>query len=182
MGLWKERVWGASFNPAMSSTRQAKRAAAGMPSLGGPPARISSAGITALLRSQDGAPQNCTRRMSGCPGPPGSIHHAGINGGRLFLFSNAEGQKMFRANPAAYVTADLALDGNCAVCAANMGKSVAGRPDIVAIHNGLRYLFPSEDQRSQFLAAPERFVSATAAGSSTTAGSATRPSAGSGSR
>jgi YHS domain-containing protein len=113
---------------------------------------------------------------------PGSIQHAGINGGRLFLFSNAEGQKMFQANPSAFVNADLAAGGNCVVCSVHMRQSVPGSQDFVAIHNGLRYLFPSEDQRRQFLAAPERFVSTTAAGSSTTAGSATRPSAGSGSR
>jgi YHS domain-containing protein len=113
---------------------------------------------------------------------PGTVHHAGINGGRLFLFSNAEGQKMFQANPSAFVNADLAAGGNCVVCSVNMRQSVPGSQDFVAIHNGLRYLFPSEDQRRQFLAAPERFVSSTAAGSSTTAGSATRPSAGSGSR
>ncbi len=89
---------------------------------------------------------------------------------------------MFRANPEAYVNADLALDGNCAVCAANMGKSVAGRPGIVAMHNGLRYLFPSEELRDQFLASPERFVSTGDSGASPTAGSATRPSSGSGSR
>ncbi len=105
---------------------------------------------------------------------PGSIQHAGINGGRLFLFSNAEGQKMFQANPSAYVNADLAAGGNCVVCSVNMRQSVPGHQDIVAVHNGLRYLFPSEEQRNQFLAAPERFVSATAAGSSTTAGSGSR--------
>ena len=113
---------------------------------------------------------------------PGNIRHASIREGRLFLFSNADGHKMFQANPAAYVNADLALDGNCAVCAANMGKSVAGRPDIVAIHNGLRYLFPSEELRDQFLASPERFVSTGDTRASSTTGSATRPPAGSGSR
>ena len=92
---------------------------------------------------------------------PGKIRHASFHDGRLFLFSNADAHKMFQARPATYAGADLALGGNCPVCRVNMGQTVAGKPEIAAFHNGLRYFFPAAAQRKAFLANPKKYVPAT---------------------
>ena len=102
---------------------------------------------------------------------PGNIRHASFHDGRLFLFSNADAHKMFQAEPAAYANADLALGGTCPVCLLNSNQTVAGKPEIAAFHKGLRYLFPAAEQRSAFVASPQKYVSA--------AGSATRSKTGS---
>lgn len=113
---------------------------------------------------------------------PGNIRHATIHDGRLFLFSNAEAKKMFLAEPATYANADLALGGNCPVCAAG-GHKTPGKPEIAAFHKGLRYLFPSAGMRDAFLANPEKYISAEGSGTRTDEGSSTRqPSSGSGTR
>lgn len=93
----------------------------------------------------------------------GDVHHSATYNGRLFLFSKVEGKQMFLADPARYANADLALGGNCAVCAAG-GVQTPGRSDIAAYYRGLRYLFPSTELRDEFLAHPERYVAASASG------------------
>ena len=103
---------------------------------------------------------------------PGSIHHASFHEGRLFLFSIADAHKMFRAKPATYARADLALGGKCPVCRVNMGRDVPGKPAIAALHKGLRYLFPAAEQRKEFLSNSKKYVSATR---QPTSGSSTRP-------
>ena len=122
---------------------------------------------------------------------PGNIRHASFHDGRLYLFSNENAHKMFRAQPAKYADADLAYGGNCVVCRVGMRQTVPGKPELAVVHKGLRYLFASADQRSEFLANPAKYeVSATdappsGAGSATrqpAPGSSSRPSYGSGSR
>jgi YHS domain-containing protein len=88
---------------------------------------------------------------------PGDIRHAAFHDGRLFLFSNADTKKMFLGAPASYANSDLALGGNCAVCAAG-GENTPGKLKIAAFHKGLRYFFPSTEQRDEFLAHPEKHV------------------------
>jgi YHS domain-containing protein len=96
---------------------------------------------------------------------PGNIRHATLHEGRLFLFANAGGKKMFLADPQAYANADLAYGGNCVVCNLNMRQTVAGRPEFVVFHKGLRYLFPAAEQRDQFLSNPKKYeVGTTSAG------------------
>lgn len=121
---------------------------------------------------------------------PGDIRHASIHDGRLFLFSSADAKKMFLAEPATYANADLAYGGNCVVCRVGMQQTVPGKPELAVVHKGLRYLFPSAEQRNEFLANPAKYeVAATdpalsKLGSGTrqsTSGSSSRPSAGSGS-
>lgn len=89
---------------------------------------------------------------------PGSIRHAAFHEHRLFLFPSAEMKKEFQAHPDKYANVDLALDGNCAVCQVEMKKEMPGKPDIAAIHQGMRYLFPSEKQRDMFLAKPAKYA------------------------
>ncbi len=93
---------------------------------------------------------------------PGSIEHAAMQGGRLYLFSSEQAKQEFLANHQNFVNADLALGGNCAVCRVEMGKDMAGNPDYEVIYHGLRYRFPSEDQMKMFMANPEKYT-ATAA-------------------
>ncbi len=88
---------------------------------------------------------------------PGNIRHASIHEGRLFLFSDAKGHKMFRGEPAKYADADLAYGGNCVVCRVDMQRDMPGKPELTVVHKGLRYLFPSEDQRDAFLANPAEY-------------------------
>ncbi len=122
---------------------------------------------------------------------PGDIRHASVHDGRLFLFSNADAKQMFLADPAAYANADLAYGGNCVVCRVGMQQTVPGKPELAVIHKGLRYLFPSADQRNEFLANPAKYevvatdpTTLSKLGSGTrqsTSGSSSRPPAGSGS-
>ena len=112
---------------------------------------------------------------------PGNIRHASFHDGRLFLFANADAHKMFQAEPVAYANADLALGGTCPVCLVNAGQTIAGRPEIAAFHQGLRYLFPAAEQRRAFLASPEQYVWAAGRAARPSNGSAIRPPTGSGS-
>lgn len=110
---------------------------------------------------------------------PGDIRYSAIHSGRLYLFSNPEGKKMFLADPAAYASADLALGGKCPVCAAG-GHDMPGKPEIAAFQKGLRYLFPSAKMRDMFLASPQKYVSAASKGTKLKSGSSTKePSSGS---
>jgi YHS domain-containing protein len=106
---------------------------------------------------------------------PGNIRHASFHDGRLFLFSNADAHKMFRAEPATYANSDLAYGGNCVVCRVGMQQVVPGKLELAVVHKGFRYLFASADQRNEFLANPAKYEM------NATAGSSTRPPAGSGS-
>ena len=121
---------------------------------------------------------------------PGDIRHASIHDGRLLLFSSAEAEKMFLADPATYANADLAYGGNCVVCRVGMQQTVPGKPELAVVHKGLRYLFPSAEFRNEFLANPAKYeVVATDSTLSqpgsgmrqSSSGSSSRPSTGSGS-
>jgi len=89
---------------------------------------------------------------------PGSIHHAAIHRGRLYLFPSDEQKQMFLADPDAYADVDLALNGQCAVCLTRMNREVPGKPEFTAVHQGLRYLFPSAKERDMFLANPKQYT------------------------
>ncbi|HUT93914.1 MAG TPA: hypothetical protein VMY37_30905 [Thermoguttaceae bacterium] len=112
---------------------------------------------------------------------PGNIRHATIHEGRLFLFADEDGKKMFLADPQAYANADLAFGGKCAVCRVDMKQAVAGKPEFTVIHNGLRYLFPAAEQRDQFLANPKKYEASATSAQPAPSGSGTREPAGSGS-
>ncbi len=88
---------------------------------------------------------------------PGSVQHAALSNNRLFLFPNEELQQEFIANPSKYTNQDLALEGQCSVCRVEMNKDVPGKPEISALHEGFRYLFPSEDQKKMFLDNPQKY-------------------------
>jgi YHS domain-containing protein len=95
---------------------------------------------------------------------PGSVRHAAMLEQRLYLFPADEQKQEFLAHPQQYSNIDLALGGLCSVCKVEMNKDVQGKPEISAVHNGLRYHFPSDQQRQMFLANPNKYsAGATAA-------------------
>ena len=67
---------------------------------------------------------------------------------------------MFEATPEEFVNVDLAANGNCIVCSVKANKQIPGKPEFTAIHDGMRYLFPSDDARQMFIAAPNNFLNA----------------------
>ena len=91
---------------------------------------------------------------------PGSINFASLYKDRVYLFPEAKQKEMFEASPEAFVDVDLAENGNCIVCSAKANKLVPGKAEFTAIHNGMRYLFPSDDARQMFIAAPDSFLHA----------------------
>lgn len=107
---------------------------------------------------------------------PGNIRHASFHSGRLYLFSSENAHKRFQADPAKYANADLAYGGNCVVCRVAMQQTVPGKPQLAVVHKGLRYLFPSADQRNEFLANPAKYEVSAANAPPSQAGSQTRPS------
>lgn len=95
---------------------------------------------------------------------PGSVNFAASYEGRIYLFPGAGEKQVFLDDPAKYADADLAAGGNCIVCKVKAGKEVPGNTAFTAIHNGLRYLFPSDKERAAFLAEPATFASVAMAG------------------
>ncbi|MDA1052388.1 MAG: YHS domain-containing protein [Planctomycetota bacterium] len=89
---------------------------------------------------------------------PGNIRHAALHQHRLFLFPSEDQKKEFQSHPDQYANVDLALDGKCAVCQVEFNKDVPGKPEIAAVHHGLRYLFPAAKQREMFLANPDKYA------------------------
>ena len=89
---------------------------------------------------------------------PGSVFHSAYHKGRLYLFPGDEQKQMFVADPKAYADVDLAMNGLCAVCLAEMNKEMPGDPQYAAFHDGMRYLFPGEDQLKMFHANPTKYV------------------------
>jgi YHS domain-containing protein len=112
---------------------------------------------------------------------PGSIRHASIHEGRLFLFTDEDGKKKFWADPQAYANADLAFGGKCAVCRVDMKQAVPGKPEFTVIHKGLRYLFPAAEQQDQFLANPKKYEAIATSARSAASGAGSKEPAGSGS-
>ena len=88
----------------------------------------------------------------------GSVRHSARYRGRLYLFSGDEQKQAFVANPAKYANADLAYNGDCAVCHVSMNKRVAGSAEHTAVFRGKRYQFPSEKERQAFLADPAKYA------------------------
>lgn len=81
-----------------------------------------------------------------------------VQHGRLYLFPSQKQIDMFKANPAKYADADVALNGYCPVCKVEMGKDVKGKADFAADYKGKRYLFPGRKQLDMFLGNPTKYV------------------------
>ncbi len=89
---------------------------------------------------------------------PGKLEYALIHDGRLFLFTSEEERLAFQKAPSTFVNADLAFDGQCAVCRVAKQESVPGKPEFATRYKGLRYYFVDAGTRQMFLANPEKFA------------------------
>ena len=89
---------------------------------------------------------------------PGSVRHSALHKGRLYLFPSDKEKQAFVKDAAKLAKADLAYAGHCSVCAVMAKKKVAGKPQFTAMHNGFRYLFPSDRERQMFLKEPGKFA------------------------
>jgi YHS domain-containing protein len=88
---------------------------------------------------------------------PGTAAYHYVYNGRLYLFPSAGTAEKFRANPAKYADADLALGGDCVVCKVDMGRKVPGRSDWTLDWRGERYLFAGREQLEKFRANPTKY-------------------------
>lgn len=77
--------------------------------------------------------------------------------GRTYLFADAQGKKMFEANPAKYVPA---LGGDCVVALVKMGKRVPGNVRHAAFHDGRLFLFSNAEAKKMFVAEPTTYANA----------------------
>ncbi|HMV84806.1 MAG TPA: hypothetical protein PLD20_17705 [Blastocatellia bacterium] len=68
-----------------------------------------------------------------------------------YLFANEANKAAFEKDPARY---EIQLDGACA----RMGAPVTGIADLYAVHNGRIYIFGSEQCKTLFVAAPEKYL------------------------
>ncbi|WP_231930763.1 YHS domain-containing protein [Botrimarina hoheduenensis] len=89
---------------------------------------------------------------------PGKVEFAALQADRLFLFPSQKEKDIFLANPDKYAQADLAYDGNCAVCKIDSRHDNPGREAFATYYQGKRYLFPSEPLRQAFLANPAKYA------------------------
>lgn len=87
----------------------------------------------------------------------GSPKFSATHGGRLYLFPDEATQKKFLADPKKYADADVAVGGNCPVCAKMMKKDVPGKTEFTSVYKGMRYLFPSAKEKATFDADPASF-------------------------
>ena len=108
---------------------------------------------------------------------PGKTEHAARYDDRIFLFPADEQRQAFLKDPAAFADADLALQGDCAVCLDHHSKRVPGKAEFTEIYKGLRYRFPSAAIQAEFRKDPARYagIAAKADGKSTATSKNDRP-------
>ncbi len=85
----------------------------------------------------------------------GNSEHQTTYDGKTYYFPSEKQKQMFLANPAKYVPA---LGGDCTVCLAKMGKRVAGSIHNAAFYERRLFLFPSADQKSEFMRRPQQYA------------------------
>jgi YHS domain-containing protein/thioredoxin-related protein len=78
--------------------------------------------------------------------------------GHLYLCANAEARRRFAQSPEPYARADIAAGGLCPHCQDVASTPVRGLPQFSSVYRGDRYLFPDEQHRQAFRAAPDRYI------------------------
>jgi YHS domain-containing protein len=68
-----------------------------------------------------------------------------------YMFANAANKAAFEQDPTRY---EIQLNGACA----RMGAPVQGNPDLYAVHKGHIYIFGSDNCKTLFVAAPEKYL------------------------
>jgi YHS domain-containing protein len=91
---------------------------------------------------------------------PGKAEFAVVHDKRAYLFPSAKERDAFKADPKKYESADVGLGGYCPVCAVSAKKWVAGKPEFVSVYDGVRYFFPSAEEKKAFDADPAKFTPA----------------------
>jgi YHS domain-containing protein len=91
---------------------------------------------------------------------PGNIRFASLHNNRLYLFPSADQKQIFDQSPRTFENTDLGFDGNCIVCKVNANKTIPGSAQFTAIHDGLRYQFPSDRERQAFSQTPRQYLAA----------------------
>lgn len=84
----------------------------------------------------------------------GTSEHQVKYDGITYLFPGQEQKNMFLANPAKYVPA---LGGDCTVCLHKMGKRTPGNIRYASLYENRLFLFPSDEQKREFVAHPEQY-------------------------
>ncbi len=85
----------------------------------------------------------------------GSPEHQATYDGVTYYFPDEAIKQKFLANPAKYVPA---LDGDCIVCYAKLGKRVPGSVYHAARYDDRLFLFPGAEQQQAFLSNPKEFA------------------------
>jgi len=93
---------------------------------------------------------------------PGKPEFAKVHDGRAYLFPSAAEREAFQSDPKKYESVDLGLGGYCPVCAVMAAKWMPGKPEFTSVYDGVRYRFPSAEERRTFDADPAKFVPALA--------------------
>ena len=88
---------------------------------------------------------------------PGSVQFSSMYKDRLYLFPDDEVRTKFSNAPEDFANFDLASNGDCTVCTVELQKQVAGSPDFVTMHKGMRYQFPAAEQMKMFVANPAKY-------------------------
>ncbi len=91
---------------------------------------------------------------------PGKAQFAAIHNGRAYLFPSGKELKEFKADPKRYENVDVALRGHCSVCLVMAKKCMPGKSEIVSVYDGMRYFFPSVEEKKVFEADPAKFTPA----------------------
>lgn len=89
---------------------------------------------------------------------PGSVQFSALHQGRLFLFPDDATKKVFMKDAKKYENADLAMGGMCIVCKIDMQKDVPGKEEFGTVYGGIRFLFPSMEQKKMFLTNPKKYL------------------------
>lgn len=89
---------------------------------------------------------------------PGSVNYASMHKGRLYLFPDQATKDVFMNKPEKYENAELAMGGRCVVCKVEMKKDVPGKEEFGTVYGGIRFLFPSMEQKKMFLTNPKKYL------------------------
>ncbi|QDU81522.1 YHS domain protein [Polystyrenella longa] len=90
--------------------------------------------------------------------PAGKVEHHVAYEGRLYLFPSEGVMKKFTDSPEDFVDADLAYDGNCAVCLIDGGAENPGKAEFTAHYKGMRYQFPNAALQKKFEESPAQYA------------------------
>ena len=87
---------------------------------------------------------------------PGSVFFSIRHKDRLYLFPNEPSKKEFKDDLEKYEFADVAYDGNCAVCMKG-GKKEAGKAEFSVVHKDFVYRFASKEIMEEFKRNPAKY-------------------------